>query len=150
MRRHPDMRYPAPAPIGFMDWFYITLTTVVLLIIAAFFASVFLLVKPAGAKDKSQWANSPDHVREWYRTRRLTPEANKRFGFWSCCDHSDVVKTRFRVSAAGDEWWWLEGETWQRVPADIIHWGERTPTGEPILFAVGGKPTCFFPGGSDG
>lgn len=84
-------------------------------------------------------------VREWYRTRTLTPAAEKRIGFKSCCDAGDVVHTRFRAGQ-GDEWLWLNNGKWEIVPPDIVHWGEVAPTGEPVLFAVGGKPVCFFPG----
>jgi hypothetical protein len=91
-----------------------------------------------------RYANTDPAVREWYRTRTLTPAAEKRIGFKSCCDAGDVVRTRFR--ADGDQWFWLNGDRWQLVPSDIIHWGEVTPTGQPILFAVGGKEVCFFPG----
>lgn len=146
-RRHSDMRRPSPhwtwgeaiaALVGFLGLILLVLSVAI------------VLASLAHARWKPEYADLPQSVRDWYRTRELTPEAQKRFGFRSCCDHSDVVKTRFRVSAAGDEWWWLDGETWKRVPADIIHWGVRTPTGAPVMFAVGGRPTCFFPGGSDG
>lgn len=84
---------------------------------------------------------------DWYNTRQLTPAAQERFGFKSCCAHADVVKARFKVSGSGnDEWWWEKDGQWDRVPADIIHWNEDTPDGQPVLFAVGGKPVCFFPG----
>jgi hypothetical protein len=46
-------------------------------------------------------------VQAWYRNARLTEEAQKRFGFKSCCAHADVVKTSFRVDKAsqGDAWY---------------------------------------------
>jgi hypothetical protein len=31
------------------------------------------------------------------------------------------------------------------VPPDVIWWDEHSPTGEAVLFALYGKPTCFFP-----
>lgn len=101
---------------------------------------------PSLARDNGQWVGTDPAVREWYRTRTLTPAAEKRIGFKSCCDHSDVVKTQFRAGDNRDQWLWLNGERWEVVPPDIIHWGDVTPTGEPVLFAVGGRPTCFFPG----
>ncbi len=108
-----------------------------------------LCATSASARWKPEYASVPPEVRAWYETRELTPAAQKRIGFKSCCAHSDVVRTKFKVSGAGnDEWWWEKDATWVRVPADIIHWGEPTPTGEPILFAFQGLPTCFFPGQS--
>jgi hypothetical protein len=32
-----------------------------------------------------------------------------------------------------------------KLPTDVIWWDEHSPTGEAILIAVEGKPTCFFP-----
>jgi len=50
--------------------------------------------------------------------------------------------------SAGDEWYWLDGDQWRRIPDDIIHWEERAPTRLPTLFIYNGKETCFFPGDS--
>lgn len=83
------------------------------------------------------------------RHAELTPAAQKRLLFKSCCAHSDVVKTRFRVSRVdgSDQWEWLHDGKWELIPADIIHTGERAPDGQPTLFAIGSSlPTCFFPG----
>jgi hypothetical protein len=110
-------------------------------------ACALLVANPAHARDPDgRYANSPN--RDWYQTRELTPAAQKRFSFKSCCSHSDVVRTKFRpLPDGGDGWEFVDGAgRWVRVPDDIIHWGADTPTGEPVMFAVGGKPTCFFPG----
>ena len=98
------------------------------------------------ARDNGQYANVDPAVREWYRTRQLTPQAQERFPFKSCCDAADVVRTQFRVDNKNgkDVWEWLDGQTWQRIPDDIIHYDESAPGGEAVLFAVGGKPVCFF------
>jgi hypothetical protein len=117
---------------------------VTLLAIAALWA-VFSC--PAQARDPDgRYANSPH--RDWYQTRKLTPAAQKRLFFGSCCAHSDVVKTKFRPTADGDDGWeFVNGKgQWERVPNDIIWWGEDTPTGEPVMFAISGVPVCFFPG----
>jgi hypothetical protein len=109
-----------------------------------------LLLAPASAEWKPEYANSPPEVQDWYRNAELTPAARLRFPFTKCCDHADVVKTQFRVSkgkGAHDEWWYLDGDTWKQVPEDIIHWGESAPGGEPTLFIYHDKETCFFPGG---
>jgi hypothetical protein len=103
----------------------------------------------AHATWKPEYAALPQKVRDWYKTRELTPAARLRLGFKSCCDNSDVVKTQFKVGGAGnDEWYWLDGNTWRRVPSDVIHWDERAPNGEAVLFSLGSRPTCFFPPGS--
>lgn len=100
----------------------------------------------AMARDNGQYANADPAIREWYRTRQLTPAAQERFPFKSCCDGADVVKTQFRVdkTTGRDAWEWLDGQTWRRIPDDIIHYDEHAPGGEAVLFAVGGQPVCFF------
>lgn len=102
------------------------------------------------ARDLGQWAGQPPEVRDWYRDAELTLAARQRFPFVKCCTQSDVVRTQFRVDkvSGADAWWWRDGETWKRVPDDIIHWGEHAPDGQPTLFVFLGKETCFFPGDS--
>lgn len=107
-------------------------------------ALAMLCVQASATDLGGRYANADPAVREWYRTRTLTPAAEKRIGFKSCCDAGDVVKTRFR--GEGNHWFWLNNSNWEQVPPDIIHWGVVTPTSEPVLFAVAGKPVCFFPG----
>lgn len=113
-----------------------------------------LLATRAQAEWKPEYANNPQWVRDWYKRQELNPEARVRLGVsWkSCCEHSDVVKTRFRVdrSAADDQWWWLDGNTWRLVSPDIIHWNDPTPDGQPVLFVYSGMPTCFYPGDTGG
>jgi hypothetical protein len=106
------------------------------------------LASPVGATWKPEYANQPFEVQQWYRNAELTKAAQTRFPFRKCCDHSDVVKTKFNVNktSAGDEWYWLDGDQWRRIPDDIIHWEERAPTRLPTLFIYNGKETCFFPG----
>ncbi len=61
-----------------------------------------------------------------------------------------MVRTRFTLNKtdAGDECFYLDGETWKRIPPDIIHWDQTAPGGQPTLFVYSGKETCFFPGDS--
>lgn len=61
-----------------------------------------------------------------------------------------MVKTKFMVDRTtnGDEWYWLDGATWRKIPNDIIHWGQSAPGGRPTLFVYSGHETCFFPGDS--
>jgi hypothetical protein len=106
------------------------------------------LVSLAHGRDLGQWAGQPQAVRDWYAQAELTPAAQQRFHFTSCCAHADVVRTKFRVGTAGeDAWEWLDGSTWRAVPADIIHWNEHAPDGQPTLFVLPGtsSPTCFYP-----
>jgi hypothetical protein len=109
-----------------------------------------LLIGQADARWKPEYANAPQAVQDWYKAAQLTPKAQMRFPFKTCCEHADVVKTRFRVNrvSAGDEWYWLDGGVWRRIPDDIIHWGETAPSKQPTLFVYRGKETCFWPGES--
>jgi hypothetical protein len=104
----------------------------------------------AQATWKPEYASSPPEVQDWYRNAELTHAAQFRFPFKKCCDHADVVKTKFTVNKTtqGDEWFWLDGDQWRKIPGDIIHWGKTAPGGQPTLFVYSGNETCFFPGDS--
>ena len=103
------------------------------------------------AKADDQWNSGHS---DWYKAQKLNPEAQARLqvGWSSCCEHSDVVKTKFKVVRSDQEveWYWLNENRWDKVPDDIIHWNTPTPTGEPILFVYRGTPTCFYPGDQGG
>jgi hypothetical protein len=113
-------------------------------------AALLMLVAQAQATWKPEYASNAPEVQAWYQNAELTEAARIRFPFKKCCDHSDVVKTRFAVNKTnnGDEWFWLDGDNWRKIPADIIHWGQTAPSGQPTLFVYSGKETCFFPGDS--
>lgn len=117
----------------------------------AFALLASLFVAPAGATWKPQYADADPAVQDWYRNAELTPAAQEKFHFKSCCAHSDVVKTKFRVNKTNgaDEWWYLDADNqWQKIDDDLIHWGESAPDGQPTMFAIGSMPTCFWPGAS--
>ena len=111
---------------------------------------VLLCGAQAHATWKPEYAGSAPEVQAWYQQAELTEAAKIRVPFKKCCDHSDVVKTKFTVNKTtqGDEWFWLDGDQWRRIPPDIIHWGQTAPNGQPTLFVYSGKETCFFPGDS--
>lgn len=115
--------------------------------LAGLFAVIMAVGTIASARDNGQWVNATPEVRAWYRNAEPPPEAQKRLGISKCCDNADVVKTSFRVSKIDghDEWYWLNGASWELIPADIIHWGESAPGGLPTLFVWNKKPTCFWP-----
>ena len=131
------MRYHLPVVIG----------TGMRLAARTLIVAGLVLGAPVGATWKPEYASQPIEVQQWYRNAELTKAAQGRFPFKKCCDHSDVVKTKFNVNktSAGDEWFWLDGESWRRIPDDIIHWEKHAPTGLPTLFVYNGKETCFFP-----
>jgi hypothetical protein len=110
--------------------------------------AILTFTRHVNATWKPEYANQPIEVQDWYRNAELTKSAQSRFPFKKCCDHADVVKTKFNVNRtnAGDEWYWLDGNAWRRIPDDIIHWDQHAPNGQPTLFVYSGKETCFFPG----
>ena len=105
---------------------------------------------------KPEYAQQPPEVRNWYETRELNPETQKRLQvrFKSCCEKSEVVKTQFRVDhdTGGDTWWWLDLKTnqWRVIPADVIHWDDPAPDNQPTLFIWDDIEMCFFPPGGSG
>jgi len=98
---------------------------------------------------KPEYAAQPQWIQDWYRAAELTPEARKRFPYKKCCDHADVVQTRFKVNKDNgqDEWFYEDQpDHWKQIPTDVIHWGKSAPGGKPTLFVFQDKETCFFPG----
>lgn len=83
----------------------------------AVIATILLVLSAsANATDHGQWANVDPAIRQWYETRTLTPAAQARIGYRSCCLHADVVKTRFRVSGSGnDQWEWEREGAFERA-----------------------------------
>lgn len=116
----------------------------------------------AGAQAHDEHDYGPEY-NEWAKKQLVTPEAGRtRFGCAKyepnnnscfCCNKSEIVKTKFRlVEVEGERypvegWEWLVPGTniWRRVPRDIIHWDEPTPTKEGVLFLLNGTERCFFP-----
>lgn len=115
-------------------------------------AAAVALAPRALAHWQPQYADAAPEVRDWYRNAELTPEAQARFGFKGCCDHADVVRTKFRVGVKGaDDWEFFDTAAsppaWREIPADIIHFGEHAPDGQATLFRLGsaGALVCFWP-----
>jgi hypothetical protein len=103
-----------------------------------------------------RFGNSP--YRNWAEKQQVMPRAWLRLGCsdpdlyptngCSCCNNADIVRTKFRVAEdASDAWDWFnpQPQEWQRVPDDVIHWDEPTPTKEAVIFVNGGRVLCFFP-----
>ena len=90
-------------------------------------------------------------MRDWFSSQQLNPATKQRLGVpWNgCCENGDVFKTQFRVSKStgGDEWYYLKGDTWKKVPDDVIHWGQHSPDKRATLFiyVATGQELCFYP-----
>src|SRR5882757_448359 len=84
-------------------------------------ATATLLPATSRAKWKPQYASAPQEVQDWYKSRKLTDAAAKRFAFKSCCDGSDKVETQFRVDRATgeDRWYYQKDGQWVEVPPDV-------------------------------
>jgi hypothetical protein len=94
-------------------------------------ATATLLPVTSQAKWKPQYASAPQEVQDWYKSRKLTDAAAKRFAFKSCCDGSDKVETQFRVDKAtgDDKWYYQKDGQWVEVPPDVIWWDEHSDWG---------------------
>ena len=124
--------------------------------IIALFALVAITASTALATWKPEYASAPKEVQDWYANAQLTEPAQKRMAFVYCCKSSEVVHTKFKVNRRDgtDEWFYLKDGNYERIPPDIIHWGESAPGGQPTLFTLetplfglpAGTPTCFWPG----
>ncbi len=122
----------------------------------ALMLALLLLAQAAEARWKPDYAAAPQAVQDWYANAQVPAPAIPRLGFIPCCSFSEVVRTQFRVdkTTGGDEWYYRDaGGVFRRIPPDIIHWGERAPDGQAILFVLDhdvmgnpkGTPTCFWP-----
>jgi len=112
------------------------------------FIMLLLLTAIANAHWKPEYAQNDKATKDWFESRTLTPAAEAEFHFHSCCNNADRVQTQFKVNKVNgaDEWYYLDDDKhFVRVPDYIIHWDEHAPDGSPVLFAVGGRPVCFFP-----
>ena len=112
---------------------------------------VTLAMQHVRAEWKPEYAQSSPEVQAWYHNAELTPAARERLHYQKCCDHADVVKTRFEVDRSSGRDVWTYEDTlghMKVIPADIIHWGVSAPGGQPTLFVYAGTETCFFPGDS--
>lgn len=118
-------------------------------------ALIALLCLSTVAFADDPWANSP--YKGWADKQMVAAAARARFHCnpavdqCSCCSGAEIIKTKFRVADdAGDAWDWLNPHTntWQRVPDDIIKWGEPTPDKQAVAFEYpigSGQLRCFFP-----
>lgn len=114
-----------------------------------------LMLPPASARWKEEYANIPPAERAWYERQQTTAETRARLQapwYLVCCDHSDTVNAKF--SKKGDRWQYQEegASDWKDIPQDIVQADVMTPHGKSILFvdATGRNfgPVCFFPGGT--
>src|ERR1700704_5132039 len=61
-------------------------------------ATATLLPAASQAKWKPQYASNSLEIRDWYKSRKLTDAAAKRFTFKSCGDGSDRAAHRYRCN----------------------------------------------------
>lgn len=89
----------------------------------------------------------------WFENAQTTDAAAKRFGWRSCCSHSDRFVTQFKPSKDGEHWYYQRTDkSWIEIPDDIIHW-EDDPTmpeqlkreGVLFIYQTTGQLTCFWP-----
>lgn len=99
---------------------------------------------------------------EWAIKQQVMPAARKRMSCQempvscSCCNGAEIVRPKYRVANdKRDAWDWFntfKGK-WERIPDDIVHWGQPTPDKRAVLFlypAGTDNPRCFFPPQQEG
>lgn len=92
-----------------------------------------------------------DYIR-WFEHAETTDAAFNRFGWKSCCSHSDRFVTTFRQDKDEDKWYFKKDGKWVEIPDFIIH-HEVDPKmpeqlrseGVLFIYQVDGKLTCFWP-----
>lgn len=102
---------------------------------------------------KPEYNTATEAEKLWFQNARTTPEAFARFGWQSCCSHSDRFVTSFRPSKLGDKWYYQrEDKSWSEIPEDIIHWEDDPKMPEQLkqegvlfIYQTDGRLTCFWP-----
>jgi hypothetical protein len=122
----------------------------------ALIAALIMLV-PATARDKGQWAEQPPAVREWFRA--LMQPDNPHL---SCCGEADAYEAdEFEVEGdhyvaiitdgSGDDSGKREIPNGTRIPVPNhkMKWDRGNPTGHGVIFiGPAGQVYCFIvPGG---
>lgn len=131
-------------------------------------ALLLLLVFPASATFKPEYANNPKAVQDWFHAQTIMPDAGVRLGFGrnaSCCDHADRLFTKF-VGSGLSEWKYYEDPNCTHegcklldIPNDTVHPEEihaldpkddalpqfDAMRREGVLMIYAGRVTCFWP-----
>jgi len=102
--------------------------------------SLILVAGAAGAVDRGQFDNIPEHIRSWFKSVR-TPAGVP------CCDIADGHRTIYDVRG-GNYWVPIDGAWWQ-VPDNAVVRDAGNPLGEAVVWyvSVRGNITirCFVP-----
>lgn len=115
-----------------------------LLLLAWVAFGLFLLVTTprAHATDSGQYANTPDHIRAWFKSVR------SKSGI-PCCDTSDGHLTDYETR--GDDYFVPINGTWLPVPKEAVVTNYGNPMGQAVVWYsdMGGTVfiRCFVPGG---
>lgn len=114
--------------------------------------ALMMFVSTCNATWKPEYSNTPKEWLDWFNGAQLTPQAQARIGYTSCCQHSDRFVTKFRPE--GGHWYFEDEGQWKLIPDDTVH--ETDPNmpaqlrHEGVLFIYNGLVTCFWPPETDG
>lgn len=104
------------------------------------FGSLILIAGTAGAADRGQFENVPEHIRSWFKAVRSPAGV-------PCCDIADGHRTIYDVRAGG-YWVPIDG-VWWPVPESAVVRDAGNPLGEAVVWyvSVRGNITirCFVP-----
>jgi hypothetical protein len=104
------------------------------------FGSLILVAGTAGAVDRGQFEDVPEHIRSWFKSVRSPTGA-------PCCDIADGHRTTYEVRA-GDYWVPIDG-AWWLVPKNAVVRDAGNPLGEAVVWYVSVRGSiairCFVP-----
>jgi hypothetical protein len=123
----------------------------VLLILISTAIVVAIGVVAAKARDNGQWADAPEHVRQWFRSLKQPDHPRQ-----SCCGEADAfeadtfeVEGDHYIAVITDGKGVLANGTRIPVPNSKMKWDAGNPTGHGIVFIGSqGQVYCYVaPGG---
>ena len=106
----------------------------------ALLTTAIALAPAAHAVDRGQFADVPDHIRNWFKSV-IAPNGVP------CCDMSDGHRTEYDVRG-GAYWVPIDG-VWMQVPDHAIIRDRGNPVGEAVVWYVHHRGgiiiSCFVP-----
>ena len=156
-RRFADFSRPAPKPWTLLDTFFAVVGSAIAVTAFAVLGILFLMMRPAGARDLGQWEGSDPQISAWYQNLKQPDNPNM-----SCCGEADAYWADIaETDADGDLVAVITDErpdeplgrphiapgTKFKIPKNKIKWDKGNPTGHIVLFVGAGGVYCYVQSG---